>query len=95
MAGPRRYRFLCAALLSLQVTAAPAQTDRPDWALPQYEVGETIPDTPELHQEFPGLDLPTLPPEEGYSRANETIYRCLTATHEVLEVIPIGTVLLF
>ncbi|SPJ23722.1 hypothetical protein [Palleronia abyssalis] len=62
---------------------------------PAYAKGDTLPPDTPLAAVFPGLDLPRLDKTEGYMRFDEYIYRAKRKTLIVLEVIEIGTVILW
>ncbi len=74
---------------------------KPDAARPiqrkmkaEYSVGQTVPQDSPVRSFYPGIDLPRLNDSEGYVRADEFIFRIDTRTRVILEVIPIGLVIL-
>ena len=70
---------------------------KPDmsWTEAKYGVGDRLHETFVLKSFYPGLDLPDLPGDEAYYRGDENVYRVNKKTLKVLEVIPIGTVVLY
>ena len=70
--------------------------NQPDlsWTDPSFAVGDVVPRNARLAKSYPGLDLPKLGSEESYYREDENVYRVNASTREVLEVTPIGGVIL-
>ncbi|QFU08962.1 hypothetical protein PARPLA_01903 [Rhodobacteraceae bacterium THAF1] len=90
--------------LSLGVPATCAATfvqteskSEKSWKDPRFAVNDVIDvDQNALQSHYPGMDLPTLTgDEEAYYRGNEFIYRVQLKTMTVIEVVPIGSVLLY
>ncbi len=62
--------------------------------IPQFHVGEIMPEARETQDSYPGIDLPRLREAELYVRTDEFVYRINRKSRVIQEVIPIATVIL-